>query len=627
MSFLQILKLVTNEISVEALLEMTAVQLADTSTQQRRQQQLSNVVQDALRESTQETLEAARRSVMAGGDIDPSDFSQAQAQTAVKDTLETIDTFRTSLARESSMEMEHAQAQAPTSPSESSSRIDVSTDSWDGDEGIGGLEQVPTTSSRSLEIEQMVSLSTSPRNAGGNSSKPPSSGVPKRPIDADAISRFTTYTHNRPAKLQRLDTGESVEASEGTPRSGLPKESPRVKPASLLGNILANKAALEAAASTPKDSANAVHFDDLSSASHRMSGSSKRTANASAVKLINSQGGNELSIVRPAHGSGNKNIVMKGEAWVIDRQLQGIAKSPCNVDGRVKLEEFVRIINKVLTILNDSRPAPNKKLVTVFKMSVTGAAKAGSEAAENYEQFCTEFTRDQRVALSNLGGGSAQLYVLPPALRDCLPIFACLEDVQASGSSEDAILYGVLTSKDMGPDCYVSAGSGFTPGGFSLDDPSYSAASSRSSAVPPPVAPSGSKSQAKSASSSSSVPPPPAPPSTSAAVKAPPAAVAPPPRPAVPPPKPPVVVSAPSTSVSAGTSAAASSVPPPAAPSKPVEDPIQRVASFCAARGVQMIRDLQAKPETRSVMPFLFEGHPDNPKFLAALKDALAQRK
>jgi hypothetical protein len=47
---------------------------------------------------------------------------------------------------------------------------------------------------------------------------------------------------------------------------------------------------------------------------------------------------------------------------------------------------------------------------------------------------------------------------------------------------------------------------------------------------------------------------------------------------------------------------------------------------FCAARGVQMIRDLQAKEETKTVMPFLFEGHADHPRFMAALKEALAQK-
>jgi hypothetical protein len=70
------------------------------------------------------------------------------------------------------------------------------------------------------------------------------------------------------------------------------------------------------------------------------------------------------------------------------------------------------------------------------------------------------------------------------------------------------------------------------------------------------------------------------------------------------------------------------STPAPAATPAPAgaADPIERVAKFCAVRGVQMIRDLQAKPEARGLMPFLFEDHPDNPKFLAALREALAAK-
>jgi hypothetical protein len=51
------------------------------------------------------------------------------------------------------------------------------------------------------------------------------------------------------------------------------------------------------------------------------------------------------------------------------------------------------------------------------------------------------------------------------------------------------------------------------------------------------------------------------------------------------------------------------------------DDPIYRVAIFCAGRGVQAIRDLQAKAEARSVMPFIFDGHVDHPKFVQMLKE------
>jgi hypothetical protein len=273
------------------------------------------------------------------------------------------------------------------------------------------------------------------------------------------------------------------------------------------------------------------------------------------------------------------------------RQLQGILTNPCNVDGRVKLEEFQRIVSKLVAMANDARIrgglVPNRKYFSVFKMFVKGGGQVGTDAHKSYSQFCTEFTRDQRIALSNLGGAGSQLYVLPPALRDTVAVFAAVAGVQQSPllhpdpADAGAVLYGVLTSKDLGPEQYVNAGF-FSRAADSMQLP-LSANTTGSGSKPVPL--------------------PPRPP-----------AVAAPAPPVVPVVRPPVAAPAPT----------------PAAPVAPVaaaavaEDPIRKVANFCAAKGVQMIRDLQAKPKTKEVMPFLFEGHPDHGKFLAALKEALA---
>lgn len=298
------MKLVSNEISLESLLEMTAVQLADSSTQQRRQQQLTNVVKDALRESTQETLEAARRQVM-GTESENSVGLLASAQ-------EVSDAQRASLSAASTEDL-------PPSPkhslklggsmdsTEDHSGMDVESDY--GDDGSAS-PHVSSVSSRSLEIEQKVSSATS--GASGSTS-----GKPKRPIDADAITRMTTSSF-KPNKAPRLENSDGTEATS-TPR-GTATESPRAKPTALLSSILSNKAAVAAATASPKASSDSYHFEEISSvASLRTpigSGSAKSTT---LPKLINSEGGHEISIVRPAHGSGAKNIVMKGEAVVGDR--------------------------------------------------------------------------------------------------------------------------------------------------------------------------------------------------------------------------------------------------------------------------------------------------------------------
>jgi hypothetical protein len=158
-------------------------------------------------------------------------------------------------------------------------------------------------------------------------------------------------------------------------------------------------------------------------------------------------------------------------------------KNPCNIDGRVKLEEFQRIVNKILTMRNDPRSAhlPTKKHIVVFKMAVKDGDRAGSTAADSYASFCTEFTRDARVGLSNMGGGVAQLYVVPPELQDCLSIFSTLDGVALPAGSSTAILYGLITSKEAGPGKYVNAdmaGAGLLEGsvmegGFTLDEPVY----------------------------------------------------------------------------------------------------------------------------------------------------------
>lgn len=132
-------------------------------------------------------------------------------------------------------------------------------------------------------------------------------------------------------------------------------------------------------------------------------------------------------------------------------------KATCNIDGRVKLEEFKRIINKLQTILNDARVSNNshKKLLSVFKMKVSGTDVTGSDASSSYERFCAEFMRDERVGLSNQDNG-AQLYVIPPALSTCLPLFEILKETETSKFKEQ-FLYGVITSKEPGPDKYVNA--------------------------------------------------------------------------------------------------------------------------------------------------------------------------
>lgn len=303
---LQILKLVSNEISVENLLEMTAVQLADTSTQQRRQQQLSNVVLDALRPSTQETLEAARRQVMGAGTEEGAETRTVVSAHNDSDSQRMSLSLATSSADPELPSPKHALR--PEAIEVDDSGMDVATDS----EVAEGSTRV---SSRSLEIEQKVSAAAaaSPRAAV-------TGATPKRPIDADAISRFTSSS-SKPNKQPRIET-DGGESGDVPAQRALPAESPRVKPTALLSSILSNKAAVAAASASPRAASNTTdfHYEDISAASLRAPPTiAGISAKSSLTKLINSDGGNEISIVRPGHGSSAKNIVMKGVAMVASR--------------------------------------------------------------------------------------------------------------------------------------------------------------------------------------------------------------------------------------------------------------------------------------------------------------------
>ena len=380
----------------------------------------------------------------------------------------------------------------------------------------------------------------------------------------------------------------------------------------------------------------------------------------------------------------------------VQRNLQGIIATSCNIDGRVKLDEFVRITTKLMSLLKDDKAAHHKKLITPLKLTVVGSSIPGSEAALNYKKFIDEFGTDSRVGLSNLGCKTAnsnpQLYVLPPSLtKSCLSVFSCFDGdttttTSSGSSSSDHFLYGVLTSKDPGPAQYTKEGvvvmSSSSSSGSSSSSPSTAMKSSipsvvssssvrgamkisnstssiGSGAAASAIQPSGTKSTSPSATAIGTtaptkaiaslaaaptiVPPPmrsgvaPTPSASSTTPAAPARPPVPPTKPTTtsmhpiaPPPKPTTQVS-PSThtqnksiSPSNPTATTTSAVTTSAVASSTTntsDDPIYRVAIFCAGRGVQAIRDLQAKAEARSVMPFIFDGHVDHPKFVQMLKE------
>jgi hypothetical protein len=72
--------------------------------------------------------------------------------------------------------------------------------------------------------------------------------------------------------------------------------------------------------------------------------------------------------------------------------------------------------------------------------------------------------------------------------------------------------------------------------------------------------------------------------------------------------------------VAASTTAPVSSVAA-AAPLTPADrDKIRQVAEFCANKGVAKLKSLRDNPESKTIMPFLFEGNPGHDEFMSILK-------
>jgi hypothetical protein len=367
-------------LSVEGLLEMTAQQLADATQQQRRQQQLNSVVMDALRESTQETLEKRRQQMLAGmdpskstgGDVGGIGFASAAGSSIASSSSTLLEELQQgqqqqeqqgegeesygssssgyppSLSRQGSLDQEglHLDAaeqgqgsphglgrgRSPTSARRSPSAGPGSffSSSWDEDD----RSRDSSTASRPpgpRDIEQRVAasldLATAAAAAGG--------GVGgKRPMDVDAMTRMTSSSF-KPSKQAR--TQADVLADQQQDRSfyeyhrpadatlpaagaGGGSGSSKAKPVSLLGNILSNKAAVAAAASRYNDDEEVVEVEEEEEEANQQQQQQSRSS-SSASPLFDAP----VKLINSVGFNGisivrpgGKNIVINGEAWVAD---------------------------------------------------------------------------------------------------------------------------------------------------------------------------------------------------------------------------------------------------------------------------------------------------------------------
>lgn len=288
---------------------MSAQQLADATTQQKRQQERSNVLQDAYRGvSTQETIEMRNREVMSGA----------------------VEAWRTGELDSSLKRSINSSLGSSSSSNEASSSVGVSSTSPGGLIDVGmTIEMMTESGSSKDQLESETSEAKTAASSHGGTTGLKKTPTSKRPLDIDAMSRFNIHSahdfppsidtssdlneKNNSAKLSRLSETKADPSQSIT----MSKESPRNKPPpTLLHSILANQVSSKLA-KEKSDSASSATGGSMMSSKKSSSGS--EWSSAKLCKLISSAGSYDFSIVRPAHGGNNKSVVLKCQGLIADR--------------------------------------------------------------------------------------------------------------------------------------------------------------------------------------------------------------------------------------------------------------------------------------------------------------------
>lgn len=301
------------------------------------------------------------------------------------------------------------------------------------------------------------------------------------------------------------------------------------------------------------------------------------------------------------------------------RRAQGLIKDSFVVQGRTKLAEFEKFVKE----LQDTK----KKLVIPFRLS---EVEGGGSSNNAYKKFVDEFTRDSRAGMCNVSEGVVA-YLLPPALRRSVPLLAAMKENDEAVTSN--MLYCVLVSKEPGPEQYVEAEPVFVAVSKVSTVAAAAAAASvpvGSSAVPgvaPPVRPALFPGQGNAFPSMQ--------PAATGGLNAfstqAPAqqSVQQVPRPNLFPSAANAGATAASGGISAGGASAAAGAAAAAAPlnkQKHMEETIKKVAQFCASKGVATLQTLKDKEESKTLMPFLFEGNPGYIEFMTTLRELVMQQ-
>jgi hypothetical protein len=491
-------------VTVDQLLGMSAQQLSDPSLQELRQKQYSQAVEDVSRVSMEQELENKRRSAMAnqseswrsGSSLDLAvsvtddvDKSKSRPQIPPKEIARAASTD-SNISEIDMLDQNLKEATSGNNNADLSASVDVEEN----------MTSMDGTTQRSLAIEQRVLASQSKSGSAvtNNSSAAPIR-APKRPLDPDAMTRLTT-TSAKPVKIPKLnELGEEIPVIGGpeltnpiSPKASLesPSNSNSItkekqhKAPTLLEilkasktksqdeeQIAAEKAAKAAAevpapvqsqppmkapsvASKPIESrpvANAPSAPSSSSSSSAPGRYEPASSFIPIMRLLNKDGSDGVTISRM------KDINMRTTMMTNDKRIQGMIKNAVNIDGRTKIPDLQRFIQEVLDL--------KKKIVSTVAFLVFDVNML--DKTNSYVRFCEEFTRDQRASISNVSE-AVQLYVIPPELKDSIQILKNVTLDVKDKAPNQGILYGLVVSKEAGPNNMVNRPHSILPFGKSI---------------------------------------------------------------------------------------------------------------------------------------------------------------
>lgn len=408
MNVIQVSRLLSGEMSVEELLQMSSDELANPKElQQREKQRVSSLKASEVSCGVEAALEARRKVAMTGSE------AWRDNKSLMESTIQT--------SSDGNNAATHAQPESLV--------VAESANSGAGDKKSDQRAAAATAGKKTVDVDAGSRL-LSPRSAEEMTALRES----KEEQQAAELLQAS-------GKRKRAD-GDASEVNTSAADS-------TVAPAKRGPSVLEM---LQSTSSTEVESPRSA--TKLAEESTSESTLASDTLLSLPVKLLSITGTQEFTIEKPG------NQVMECYGVVTDRspfilfllvffcsyiirmtmhrRVQGLIPENLLIRGRSKFPEVEKFIAE--------KSSQGRKVISSFKMMVT--SDVGPNSA--FHRFCDEFVTNKRVGVFN--NELITVFIFPPALKST---FAILNSV--SSKDEQRTLYAVVISREMGPPQFVYA--------------------------------------------------------------------------------------------------------------------------------------------------------------------------